>query len=105
MRQDRSAVLVFCKPPVAGSAKTRLIPMVGEQNAAEIHRKLTLKTLSNTVNPSQWDTILYCATQPQHEFFRYCQTVFNIQLELQSGFELGERMLNAFQSQVHPSFK
>jgi uncharacterized protein len=37
---------LFTRLPVAGSAKTRLIPAVGAERAAEIHRTLTERTLA-----------------------------------------------------------
>lgn len=45
MQQPVNLVL-FARFPVAGHCKTRLIPSVGEQGAADIHRALTERTVS-----------------------------------------------------------
>jgi uncharacterized protein len=39
-------LVLFTRFPVAGKAKTRLIPKTGEQGAADIHRRLTEKTVT-----------------------------------------------------------
>lgn len=44
MRRPVNLVL-FARFPVAGFCKTRLIPAVGEEGAADIHRKLTDRTV------------------------------------------------------------
>jgi uncharacterized protein len=39
-------VVVFARYPEPGFAKTRLIPVLGREGAAELHRKMTERTLS-----------------------------------------------------------
>jgi glycosyltransferase A (GT-A) superfamily protein (DUF2064 family) len=42
----RAAVCIFAKPPVAGAVKTRLIPVVGAERAAELAEAFLQDTLA-----------------------------------------------------------
>ena len=42
----RPRVVVFARLPTPGRAKTRLIPALGARGAAEVHRRLTERTLA-----------------------------------------------------------
>ena len=58
MQQPVNLVL-FARFPVAGSCKTRLIPAVGEEGAADIHRKLTERTFGLLRQASGTTTIAF----------------------------------------------
>ena len=45
MADQRRRLILFARFPVAGKVKTRLIPALGEEGAAALHRRLTLRTL------------------------------------------------------------
>jgi rSAM/selenodomain-associated transferase 2/rSAM/selenodomain-associated transferase 1 len=45
MREDRRRLLLFARYPIAGRAKTRLVPALGAEGAAALHRRLVLRTL------------------------------------------------------------
>ena len=42
---ERPLLVLFARFPAAGQCKTRLIPAIGPEGAAEIHRKLTERTV------------------------------------------------------------
>lgn len=46
MKRDGARVVVMTKDPLPGRVKTRLIPALGSQRAAELHRALALHTVS-----------------------------------------------------------
>jgi len=92
---NKNALLVFAKAPIAGHAKTRLIPKLGAVGAAELHQKLVLHTLDNLTNANCWDTLLWCADDIQHEFFQQCYIDYNLKLFAQHGDDLGQRMYHA----------
>ena len=46
-------IIIFCRYPVPGRSKTRLIPALGPVGAADLHRRLTEKTLT-TVKAIAW---------------------------------------------------
>jgi rSAM/selenodomain-associated transferase 1 len=44
MKQKR--VIIFTRFPEVGKCKTRLIPLIGAENATELHRRMTARTIS-----------------------------------------------------------
>jgi hypothetical protein len=89
------ALLVFAKAPVAGQAKTRLIPALGAVGAAELHRRLVRHTLENAVTADIGPVALWCAPDHKHPFFTDCASEFGISLQAQQGDDLGQRMAHA----------
>jgi rSAM/selenodomain-associated transferase 1 len=85
---------VFAKAPVAGEVKTRLAPVLGDEGAAELHRRLVLHTL-DTVREVSDNAVLYCAPDTDHPFFVRCAKHYGIELEHQCRGDLGVRMLHA----------
>ena len=45
MSEDRRRLILFTRYPLPGRAKTRLIPALGAEGAAALHRRLVLRTL------------------------------------------------------------
>ncbi|MGF1528442.1 MAG: TIGR04282 family arsenosugar biosynthesis glycosyltransferase [Candidatus Competibacterales bacterium] len=89
--------MVFAKAPVPGTVKTRLIPALGVEGAAKLHRRLLWQTL---VTAAQLEPppvgYLYAAPDTRHGFLRRCARRFRLQLVPQRGADLGERLANAF---------
>jgi rSAM/selenodomain-associated transferase 1 len=86
-------ILVFAKAPVAGRAKTRLIPALGAEGAAALQGALIRHTLRTALN-SDGEVVLWCHPDPSHpEFARYAKQ--GIACRTQEGADLGERMFNA----------
>lgn len=60
-------IALFAKYPRAGEAKTRLAPLLGEQGAAEVHRKLVERTLA-TMRESGLPFAVHFAGAPREDF-------------------------------------
>jgi len=97
---NKNALLIFAKAPIPGIAKTRLIPALGEIGAAKLHEKLALHTLDSLLEPSHWDSILWCASELEHEFFQYCTAHYQLPLEEQQGSHLGLRLFHALETSL-----
>ena len=82
-------IIVFAKAPVAGEAKTRLIPRLGAWRAARLHERLTRQAV-RTALASGEDVELHGSAR--HAFF----SSLNVPFQLQRGRDLGERMHRAF---------
>ena len=95
------ALLVFAKAPVAGQAKTRLIPALGAVGAAELHRRLVRHTLQNALTADVGPVTLCCAPDNTHPFFADCASEFGISLQAQQGADLGQRMAHALACGLH----
>lgn len=95
MSKKKCAVLVFSKAPVPGTVKTRLIPALNEVDAALLYQQLIERTLNTVIRTGTSKTQLWCTPITEHPYFLYCEDKFNIELRLQSGKDLGERMYYA----------
>ncbi|MBI2970749.1 MAG: TIGR04282 family arsenosugar biosynthesis glycosyltransferase [Gammaproteobacteria bacterium] len=94
MKHD-CAVAVFARAPVPGTVKTRLLPELGESGAAELHEVLVTRTLETVASSGLGPAVLWCAPSTDHPFLRDCAARFDLQLALQTGLTLGDRMHNA----------
>ncbi len=92
---DDSGLIVFARAPVAGAAKTRLMPALGADGAAACQAALTRHTLDTATRACPKKTILACAPDDSHPFFHDCQRRYPIQRQQQHGRDLGERMHRA----------
>ncbi len=90
-----NALIIFAKAPVAGLAKTRLIPALGEQGAAALAQRL----LDHAVHMGMEAGFDYCelCTTPDHNHAAFQQLAANYPLILttQGAGDLGERMHRA----------
>jgi len=94
---DAMQIAVFAKPPVAGKAKTRLIPALGPEGAAQLHAELVDRTLETVVAAQLGPVTLWCAESPGHPFFDAMASRHGIERQCQQGADLGERMHRAFE--------
>ena len=94
-------LLIFSKYPVSGKAKTRLIPALGAENAAELHRWLAEHTLSvsRTSCIENGYTIAIHYTGGLLEDFR-AWLGDDLEYRLQPAGDLGQRMQAAFKSSL-----
>jgi uncharacterized protein len=95
--QHTTCVLVFARAPVAGECKTRLIPALGAQGAADLHAKLVRRALRSACEASPARVELWCTPSVDHPFFVACAKEFPITLREQGEGNLGDRMFNAME--------
>ncbi len=97
---DLPSIAVFARVPVAGYAKTRLIPMLGPQAAADFQAALVSDTLRKVVRlkgcalPYLFLTGSPIISRATSLFVAPCITEFRV--IRQQGRDLGERLANAF---------
>jgi len=95
--RDAMRIAVFAKAPVAGSVKTRLAGVLGDEAAAALHCELVRRALATALESGVGDVELWCAPNMSHPFFASCAAEYPVQLRRQSGVDLGERMRRAFE--------
>ncbi|MBV8964239.1 MAG: TIGR04282 family arsenosugar biosynthesis glycosyltransferase [Hyphomicrobiales bacterium] len=95
-------IAIFARAPVAGTAKTRLIPLLGAERVAALHAALVRKTLASAISATLGEVTLWCAPDTAHPFFEKCRTELKVKLATQAPGDLGERMLGAFKAQRGP---
>ena len=93
MQFPDSRILIFAKAPVPGRVKTRLIPSLGAEGAADLHGTLLEKTITQVVASGLAPVILWCAPSADHPAFLRLASECGITLETQMGRGLGDRML------------
>ena len=95
-------VAVFVRAPIAGAAKTRLIPALGAAGAARLQRRLAVHALTMAKRAAIGPVTLWAAPNVQHRFFRAMQRHCMVGLRGQAGADLGERMAAAFAAHTGP---
>lgn len=95
--KDATCIIIFAKAPIAGFAKTRLIPALGEQGAAELARQLLQHAVQQAA-AAQAGPIELCVTpNTVHPEFAVLEHEHGVLLSLQGSGDLGERMHGAFE--------
>ncbi|MGE0671463.1 MAG: TIGR04282 family arsenosugar biosynthesis glycosyltransferase [Methylibium sp.] len=89
-------VAVLAKAPIAGLAKTRLIPALGAQGAARLQRTLTRGALRCAAEAGLGPVTLWCAPNAEHRFFRALRRSCGLRCLVQPSGDLGARMHTAF---------
>ena len=86
------------KAPDPGRVKTRLIPILGEDAAAELYRELVYATLEMVVDSGLCPVELWCSPTMAHSFFQQCSQQFGVELHEQTRGDLGRRMSHALET-------
>jgi len=97
-RYPDGRILVFAKAPVAGEVKTRLAAQIGKQAAALLYEQLLRDTLGMAVRTGLAPVELHVASQPSHPLFVSLADTQPIEVRLQQGADLGQRMCHAIQA-------
>lgn len=92
-----SKILVFCKAPIPGKVKTRLLPVLSSCEAAGLYQKLAARMLDCALDSSLADVDLWCYPDVTHAFFQKYKDR-GVPLFQQQGVDLGERM---YQGALH----
>ena len=92
-----TALIIFAKAPVAGLAKTRLIPALGPRGAAQLAERLLEHTLQLTMALPVEHLELCVSPSAQHPAFEHARksALGRLHITLQGEGDLGERMHRA----------
>jgi uncharacterized protein len=89
------AIAILAKAPIAGLAKTRLIPALGREGAALLQARLIARTLATACAAATGPVSLWAAPEESH--FRELAQRFPVKLARQVGGDLGARMYAALE--------
>lgn len=95
MNYPDSRLLVLTRAPRAGQVKTRLIPQLGAQGAADFHARLIHRCLETVTRAGLCPVELWCVPSCHDRFFQACRERYGIELYDQAQGDLGERMHDA----------
>jgi hypothetical protein len=90
-----SAVLIFAKAPVPGQVKTRLIPVLGVEGAAQLAERLIAWCVDTAVAATVGPAELWCAPDATYATLLAMAAHHGIRLASQEDGDLGERMAHA----------
>ncbi|MFL6716282.1 MAG: TIGR04282 family arsenosugar biosynthesis glycosyltransferase [Burkholderiaceae bacterium] len=91
-------IAIFTRAPVPGEAKTRLIPLLGEEGATNAQRKMTWRTLQTACAVPDATVSLWCAGDIRHSFLEECACHFNVRRHAQAEGDHGLRMAHCLQT-------
>ena len=82
-RASAVQVAVFARAPVAGEVKTRLVPLLGPADAAELHATLVRLAIATACNADVGPVSLWCTPDTGHPFFAACAARYGVALHEQ----------------------
>lgn len=88
-------VAILAKAPIPGLAKTRLIPHLGEAEAARLQCWLLQRTVAAALVADVGPVSLWCAPDVDHPDFALCRAFGPVSLRQQPVGDLGRRMWTA----------
>ncbi len=97
---DPFHIAVFARAPLAGRAKTRLIPLLGAAGAAALQRQMTLHTLALACRAAPGQVSLWAADALDDPFFAECARRFRLTCHPQCEGDLGARMADCLRRQL-----
>ena len=97
MAQQRPALVLFARAPVAGAVKTRLAALLGADGAARLYRAV-LEDAARLYAGGRWHPVLYADGDPDD---RELAVLFGSpwRREAQSNGDLGRRLAEAFRAE------
>jgi rSAM/selenodomain-associated transferase 1 len=90
------AIIVFAKAPVAGQAKTRLIPALGAEGAAQLAERLLGAALDHAAQANIGPVELCVTPHRTHPAFIAAARRLSLTVSEQGDGDLGDRMARAF---------
>ena len=98
MPQTRSkhlpvSIAILSRAPVPGQTKTRLIPALGAEGAADLHRRFLHATVRTALQADLGPVTLWCTPDTAHPEFTACSRLGPLNLRPQATGDLGSRML------------
>ena len=97
------SIAVLAKAPVAGFAKTRLIPVLGAARAARLQARLTDRAVETACAAATGPVTVWATPDETHDAFQMLRTHRNIALARQPDGDLGARMFTALKASGGPT--
>ena len=97
------AIAVLAKAPVAGFAKTRLIPVLGPHGAAVLQARLLERAVTSACAAAVGPVTLWATPDERHPAFQSIAAQLGIKLVRQGEGDLGARMLTAVAAAKSPA--
>jgi len=99
---NTTRIVVFAKAPVAGFAKTRLIPVLGAETAARLARRMLLHTVQEALAAAVGPVELCVTPQPSDPAWHCLPPLEGVEWTEQAAGDLGARMADASRRATAP---
>lgn len=86
---------ILARAPVPGQAKTRLIPLLGEEGAASLQAWMLQRVVAMALEADVGPVSLWCDGDPEQRDFVRCRELGPLRILPQVAGDLGQRMLAA----------
>ena len=86
------------RAPVPGRTRRRLIPAIGAERAAALHKAMIHRAVESALASGIGPVELWCTPNPDHEVFLRLQRDAGVTLHTQIGRDLGARMHAAIEA-------
>jgi len=101
MQYPGGKLIIFARAPEPGQVKTRLVPALGRQGAADLYRRMAQSIINSMLDAQLCDVAIECLPDSRHGFFMDLLNTRCVELNRQTGNDLGERMAGALQTALH----
>jgi rSAM/selenodomain-associated transferase 1 len=102
-RPEPVAVAILAKAPIAGLAKTRLIPVLGAEGAAALQARLIARAVATASAAGIGPITLWAAPEEGHVVFLTAKARHGVALARQPEGDLGHRMATALAAAHGPA--
>lgn len=90
-------IIIFAKAPVPGKVKTRLVPVLGEERAAELARRMLLDTTTEAITAGMGPTEICVDPEPSDPAWGDLLRRHPLTVSYQGEGDLGQRLSRAAQ--------
>jgi rSAM/selenodomain-associated transferase 1 len=97
------AVAILAKAPVAGLAKTRLIPLLGPERAAQLQASLIERAVASACFSAIGPVTLWAMPDDRDPLFQAVRARYGLRIHYQREGDLGSRMLAAAKAANGPA--
>jgi rSAM/selenodomain-associated transferase 1 len=96
----KARIAIFAKAPIAGLAKTRLAPALGEAGAAALAARLLEHAVAQAVAADLGPVTIWATPDATHAAFQQLQQRHGVALAVQASGDLGARMAQVFEQEL-----
>jgi len=104
-RTSAQALILFAKDPVAGQVKTRLSSLLDNSTTLSLYHHFLRDSIEKICSVAGVDRFIGIASDPQTGYFEDVSQSHPIQLFVQEGDSLGERMRRAFKNRFKEGYE
>jgi rSAM/selenodomain-associated transferase 1 len=104
-RTSPQALILFAKDPVAGQVKTRLSSLLDNSTTLSLYHHFLRDSIEKVCSIAEVDRFIGIASDPQTSYFDDVSLSHPVQLFVQEGDNLGERMRRAFEDRFKEGYE